>query len=71
MNEFLQGMRNGHRKGTMLPWSVVVAGYFAPWSGLVRAIIWLLREMSAWQDHAMAEAQRRYDQKIASRKRNV
>ncbi len=54
----------------MLPWSVVLAGYFAPWSGLVRAIIWLLREMSAWQDQAMAEAQRRYDQKIASRKRN-
>jgi hypothetical protein len=26
--------------------------------------------MSAWQGQAMAEAQRRYDQKIASRKRN-
>lgn len=70
MNDFPQGMRDGHRKGTMLPWNVVLAGYFAPWTGLVRAIIWLLRVMSAWQNQAMAEAQRRYDQKIASRKRN-
>lgn len=71
MNDFLQGMRDGHRKGAMLPWNVVVAGYFAPWTGLVRAIIWLLRAMSARQNQAMTEAQRRYDQKIASRKRNV
>jgi hypothetical protein len=71
VNECLQGMRDGHRKGAMLLWNVVVAGYFAPWTGLARAIIWLLCVMSAWQNQAMAEATRRYDQKIASRKRNI
>jgi hypothetical protein len=38
MREFLLGIRDGFRKGKAAPWSVVVAGYFAPFTGLVRTV---------------------------------
>jgi hypothetical protein len=56
MREFLLGMRDGFRKGKAAPWGVVVAGYFAPFTGLVRTI-------HSWIEQATDEAQRRHDQK--------
>jgi len=51
MREFLLGMRDGFRKGKAAPWSVVVAGYFAPFTGLARTV-------HSWIEHATDEAQR-------------
>jgi hypothetical protein len=63
MREFLLGMRDGFRKGKASPWSVVVAGYFAPFTGLVRTI-------HLWIEQAMDEAQRQHDQKITDQHRD-
>ncbi|MBD8872477.1 hypothetical protein [Rhodanobacter sp. DHB23] len=64
MIEFLKGMLDGFRKGKAKPWSVVVAGYFTPFTGLMRSIF-------SWIDQATVEAQRRHDQKIADRHRST
>jgi hypothetical protein len=58
MHDFLLGMRDGFRKGKAAPWSVVVAGYFAPFTGLVRTVF-------SWIDQATNEAQRRHDERTA------
>jgi hypothetical protein len=58
MREFLNGMRDGFRKSMATPWSVVVAGYFGPLTGLVRMVF-------LWTDQAMDDAQRRHDRKMA------
>jgi hypothetical protein len=63
MREFLLGMRDGFRKGKAAPWSVVVAGYFAPFTGLARTI-------HSWIEQATDQAQRRHDQKITYRRRD-
>jgi hypothetical protein len=63
MREFLLGMRDGFCKGKALPWSVVVAGYFAPFTGLARTI-------HLWIEQAMDEAQRQHDQKITDQHRD-